>query len=288
MTIELRSKPVREKELEKLKSRCQALKDAGITPSMKVFLVGENPASQRYTRNKKKFCESFGAECEILQFAEDLDQASFLAQVKKVVADDSVHGCFIQLPLPAQLAALPVDQLIPAEKDVDGFNERNVQLLFHGDTGQQALLPCTPKGIITLLNHYGIGLSGKKVVIIGRSQIVGRPLALLMLNHHATVTVCHSKTTDIKALTREADIIVTAIGVPRFLDKDYIGGNKPVVIDVGINNDEQGKLAGDCHYQQIYDLCSAITPVPGGVGPMTILSLMENLLQAAENQKGTK
>ena len=283
MAMELLAAPLRAKEIESLKSRAQALKDRGVVPTMKVILVGENKASILYTRNKKKFIESVGGDCEIIHLPEDLTEEFFISEVGRIVSDKSVHGCFIQLPLPKHLAHLDVGKLIPEEKDVDGFNQGNITKLFKGDVGKDALLPCTPKGIVTLLNFYGISPDGKNVVVIGRSEIVGRPLALLMINHNATVTVCHSKTKNLKDFTQKADILISAIGRANFLDRSYLSPAKnQVIVDVGINHDEQGNLCGDVNYNDVFDFCRAITPVPGGVGPMTILSLTQNLLQATE------
>jgi methylenetetrahydrofolate dehydrogenase (NADP+)/methenyltetrahydrofolate cyclohydrolase len=280
--MDLMAGPVRSKEIEILKERTDALQKRGVTPTLKVILVGEMKASLIYTRSKKKFIENFGAACEIIHLPSSINEAEFLAEVGNIVSNDDVHGCFVQLPLPKHLSHIDVGELIPGHKDVDGFNQRNIYELFKGDIGDKALLPCTPKGIITMLHHYDINLSGQDVVILGRSEIVGRPLALLLLNHNATVTVCHSRTKDIKEITKKADIIVSAIGRANFLDRSFLGEKKPVIVDVGINHDDEGKLCGDVNYKDVKDLCSAISPVPGGVGPMTILSLAQNLLQATE------
>ncbi|TDJ05867.1 MAG: bifunctional methylenetetrahydrofolate dehydrogenase/methenyltetrahydrofolate cyclohydrolase [Deltaproteobacteria bacterium] len=280
--MDLMAGPVRSKEIEILKARTDAMQKRGVTPTLKVILVGDMKASLIYTRSKKKFIENFGASCEIIHLPSSINEAEFLAEVGNVVGDDSVHGLFVQLPLPKHLSHIDVGDLIPGHKDVDGFNQKNIYELFKGDRGDKALLPCTPKGIITLLHHYNIGLDGKNVVILGRSEIVGRPMALLLLNHNATVTVCHSKTQNIKAITGNADIIISAIGRAKFLDRSFLGDKKPVIVDVGINHDDAGKLCGDVNYDDVKDLCSAISPVPGGVGPMTILSLAQNLLQATE------
>ena len=199
--------------------------------------------------------------------------------------DPQVHGCFIQLPLPPQLSSLPVDRLVVPQKDVDGFHPETMSRIYQGGDESKLLAPCTPKGIIKLLRHYGIPMAGKHVTIIGRSHIVGRPLSLMMANHDATVTLCHSKTSDIRKFTTAADIIVSAVGRPSFLDRSFIGGNRPVVIDVGINV-VGGKLQGDVKFTDLQHLCSGITPVPGGVGPMTVLSLAENLVLSAEEQSG--
>lgn len=282
--ILIKSAPVVEKNLNELSKKCEGLKARGITPTMRVILVGDNPGSIIYTRNKKKFIEKFGAECEIIKLPKDLNESDFLAKVKSIVEDSKNHGCFVQLPLPTQLSHIDVGELIPPHKDVDGFNKANIMNLFKGEKGENALIPCTPKGIITLCNHYGVELEGKNVVVIGRSLIVGKPMSLLLANHNATVTMCHSKTENLKLHTQTADIIVIAIGSAKFLTKEFLNDSKKqFIIDVGMNHDENGKLCGDCDFHNIKELVAGITPVPGGVGPMTILSLAQNLLQAAEN-----
>jgi methylenetetrahydrofolate dehydrogenase (NADP+) / methenyltetrahydrofolate cyclohydrolase len=279
----LKSKPVIEKNIQSLSNKCGILKEKGIIPSMKVILVGENPASLIYTRNKKRFMEKIGAQCEIIALPNDLSERDFLNKVQEISDDQSVHGCFIQLPLPKQLSHIDVGELIPPEKDVDGFHSKNLYQLTHGDIGQNSLLPCTPKGIITLLTDYGVKLSGKHVVIIGRSMIVGKPMAMLLINHHATVTICHSRTLDLKSHTKSADIIISAIGKANFLTRDFLSDRgDQVLVDVGMNHDNDNKLCGDIDLLDVLDLCRNITPVPGGVGPMTILSLAENLVSAAE------
>jgi methylenetetrahydrofolate dehydrogenase (NADP+)/methenyltetrahydrofolate cyclohydrolase len=284
MTIELRSAPLVEQELEKLTSKCEILKSKGITPSMKVILVGQIKASVIYTRNKKKFCERFGADCEIINLDEDIKEADFIEAVKSISDNKEVHGCFVQLPLPDHLSHIDPGALIDPRKDVDGFHEHNIGELFKGDPKSKYLMPCTPQGVLSTLNFYHFPVEGKNIVIIGRSLIVGKPLALLLLNHNATVTVCHSRTTDLKEHTKRADIIISAVGKPRFLTADYLNEDaKQVLVDVGINHDENGKLCGDLDYENLLGHCQAITPVPGGVGPLTILSLAQNLLQAAEN-----
>ncbi|MBK23932.1 MAG: bifunctional methylenetetrahydrofolate dehydrogenase/methenyltetrahydrofolate cyclohydrolase [Halobacteriovorax sp.] len=284
MSIEMKSAPLVEKELESLRERCESLKSKGVTPSMKVLLVGENKASLIYTRNKKKFCEKFGADCEIINLSEEILESEFLAKVKEISERNDVHGCFVQLPLPKHLQHIDCGALISPEKDVDGFHVHNIGELFKGDPKSNGLMPCTPQGVVNLIEYYGNDLSGKNVVIIGRSLIVGKPLSLLLLNKNATVTVCHSRTKDLPEHTKRADIIVSAVGRPRFLTSDYLSKDKnQILVDVGINHDSEGKLCGDMDYENIKDKCAAITPVPGGVGPLTILSLAQNLLQAAEN-----
>ena len=283
----LKAAPVRTRERERLVQRCEDLKKRGIIPALKVVLVGKNPASIIYTGHKKKFVEDLGAECEIVKWKEDISVENFVNGVKEMVARQSVHGCLIQLPLPSQLSKLSLGELIPREKDVDGFNSENLNLILHGDKGHQSLLPCTPKGIMTLLAHYDLPVEGRQVAVLGRSMIVGKPMALLVLNHNGTPTLCHSKTSDIREICRRSDMIISAVGIPRFLDDSYIGDNFPVVVDVGINRDERGRLCGDVDFEKTAPLCGAITPVPGGVGPMTVLSLAQNLFQAVDMQEGT-
>lgn len=280
MALELAAKKLRDLELPKLKSECESLKRAGVWPHLKVILVGNHAPSLIYTRNKKSFCESFGARCEIVALDENIGEKEFLATLSDLALDPDVHGCFVQLPLPAHLKHLDVGKLIPAEKDVDGFHPLNLSRLLEGD--ESGLVPCTPKGVMTLLDFYGVNVSGAHVVIIGRSLIVGKPLALLMTNHNATVTLCHSKTKNLEALTQMADIIVTAVGQTQLLRLEHLRSSKDqVLVDVGMNKKADGTLCGDMDLEQLKDHCRAYTPVPGGVGPMTIFSLAQNLLQAA-------
>lgn len=281
----LKSAPIVKQSLHDLAKKCESLKEKGVTPTMKVILVGENPASIIYTRNKKKFMEKFGAECEIIKLPSSLSEEDFLERVEQVVSNKNNHGCFVQLPLPEQLSHIDVGELINPSKDVDGFNKANIMDIYRGEKGDSALIPCTPKGIITLCDFYNIDLTSKKIVVIGRSLIVGKPLSLLLTNYNATVTLCHSKTENIQEHTGSADIIVTAIGSAKFLKRDHLSKTKKqYIIDVGMNHDEDGKLCGDVDFDNVKDHVAGITPVPGGVGPMTILSLAQNLLQAAEKR----
>lgn len=281
----LKSAPIVKESLSQLEAKCLELKKNGITPTMKVILVGEHPASVIYTRNKKRFMEKFGASCEIIKLNAEISEEDFLNKVQQIVDDKNNHGCFIQLPLPEHLEHIDVGELINPRKDVDGFNKTNIMNLYRGEKGESALIPCTPKGIITLCDYYGIKLSSKKVVVIGRSLIVGKPMSMLLTNHNATVTLCHSKTENLREHTQSADIIVSAVGSPKFLTRDYLNNSKKqFIIDVGINYDENSKLCGDVDFEGVLDHVAGITPVPGGIGPMTILSLAQNLLQAAENR----
>ena len=282
----LKAAPVSGKERERLRLRYAELKKRGIVPCLKVVLVGEDPASLLYTARKEEFVRSLGAECEIVRLKKDISSRDFVRGIHKIVGDRSVHGCLIQLPLPPPLSRFPEEDLIPREKDVDGFHSENLSLLLRGDTGEKALLPCTPKGVVTLLSHYDLSIEGRQVAILGRSMIVGKPMALLVLNHNGTPTLCHSKTAEIGQICRKSDVIISAVGKAKFLDDSYIGANFPVVVDVGINRDSEGKLCGDVDFKKVASLCHAITPVPGGVGPMTVVSLAQNLLQAVEMQEG--
>ncbi|MBT7765968.1 MAG: bifunctional methylenetetrahydrofolate dehydrogenase/methenyltetrahydrofolate cyclohydrolase, partial [Bdellovibrionales bacterium] len=249
MTQILKAKQVVEQGIEELSKKCNQLKKWGITPYMKVLLVGENPASQIYTRNKKRYIEKLGAKCDIIHLPDSLSESDFIFEVGKMVSDQAVHGCFVQLPLPDQLSHIDVGELIPPSKDVDGFHQNNLIGVLNGDCGEKVLLSCTPKGILTLLRHYNIEVAGKHVVIIGRSMIVGKPLAMLLTNHHATVTICHSKTQNLEKITSQADIIIAAIGRAKMIGVKHLSssGNQ-VIVDVGMNQDENGKLCGDVDF----------------------------------------
>ncbi len=285
MTQILNSAPIKKKITKELKSDCQFLIKNGVHPYLKVILVGNDPASLVYTSNKKKYCERIGAKCEIIALDEAINLNNFLDIVADINHDDRIHGCIIQLPLPKHLAHLDIGKLISKEKDVDGFHPDNLYALLSNRDIENHFISCTPKGIVTLLNEYQISLENKRVAIIGRSMIVGKPLACLLTNHNATVTLCHSKTPNIKEITKESDIIVSAIGIPQLIDRTYLSDKKnQVIIDVGMNIDELGNTCGDVHFSKVKDHVLAITPVPGGVGPMTILSLMQNLLQASKKR----
>jgi methylenetetrahydrofolate dehydrogenase (NADP+) / methenyltetrahydrofolate cyclohydrolase len=283
----LESAPIISELKENLQVKCEEIKSkTGTTPSMHVILVGNNPASVTYTRNKKRFCEKIGAACEIIKIEESVSEEEFLQKVEDSVTDKTVHGILIQLPLPKQLQHIDVSHLVPAVKDVDGFHDENLSLIMHGDTGKRALCPCTPKGILTLLDFYKMPLEGKNITIIGRSMIVGKPLQMLFTNLNATVTLAHSRTANLKEHTKSSDIVVVAIGKAKFLDSSYLDlSKKQTVIDVGINHDENRKICGDANTEELMNAgVHAITPVPGGVGPLTIFSLVQNLLQATNSQ----
>ncbi len=285
MTQILNSSPVKKKITKELKSECKKLIENGIQPYLKVILVGNNPASLVYTTNKKKYCEKIGAKCDIVSLSENIDLNLFLEIIYEINHDDQVHGCIIQLPLPKHLSHLDVGQLVAENKDVDGFHPNNLYSVLSNQTSQNHFISCTPKGIITLLQENFIEISGKRVVIVGRSMIVGKPLFCLLTNHDATVTLCHSKTENLRELTKQCDIIVSAVGIPNLIDETYLSPKKnQVIIDVGMNVDTAGLLCGDVDFDKVKDLVHSITPVPGGVGPMTIVSLAQNLLQAAKNK----
>lgn len=263
---------------DELKEKVAALKAAGTQICLAVIQVGSDPASSVYVGNKKKACAYIGIESQAYELPEETTQEELLDLVRRLNADDKVNGILVQLPLPKQIDEKTVIQTIAPEKDVDGFHEKNVGALCVGSKGY---VSCTPLGIIQLLKRSGIEIAGKRCVVIGRSNIVGKPMALLLLRENGTVTICHSRTTDIKEITRQADILVVAIGKPKYVDETYVKEGA-VVIDVGIHRDENNKLCGDVDFERVAPHTSAITPVPGGVGPMTIAMLMHNCVSAVE------
>ncbi|HXH73728.1 MAG TPA: bifunctional 5,10-methylenetetrahydrofolate dehydrogenase/5,10-methenyltetrahydrofolate cyclohydrolase [Bacteriovoracaceae bacterium] len=280
----LAARPAVEKIKIDLALRCESLKQKGVTPSMSVILVGENPASLSYIRNKRKICEEVGGKFALHQLPVDISTEAFLAEVKKLNIDKTVHGIIIQLPVPNQLKHLNIADLVIAEKDIDGFHGENTKKLYEGTTDMKLLLPCTPKGIIALLKYYDVPIAGQDVVVIGRSLIVGKPVSMLLSNMHATVTIAHSKTKDLKSYTRKADIVIAAVGIPNFLKASHFDpATKTTVIDVGINSVD-GKLCGDVDLKDCENVVDSISPVPGGVGPMTVVSLIENMITACEAQ----
>lgn len=250
----------------------------GYAPGLAVVIVGEDPASQIYVRNKARACEEVGFCSEVHRLPAETEQAALNALIDRLNADSRIHGILVQLPLPAHLDAEEVTLRIDPRKDVDAFHPFNVGRILLGDP---IFLPCTPAGVMELLRRSGIDPSGKRCVVIGRSNIVGKPMAMLLLAANGTVTVCHSRTVGLADITREADILVSAVGRANFVTADMV---KPgaVVIDVGMNRDASGKLVGDVDFPSVSPLCSFITPVPGGVGPMTITMLLLNTLVAAE------
>jgi len=266
---------------EKIKKETAELVAAtGKQPNLTVIIVGENPASQSYVRSKKKFATEVGFQSDTIQLPEMTTEVELLAQVEKLNHDARVNGILIQLPLPPHINQQNVIRAIAIEKDVDGFHPEQVGGL---SLGLDTLEPCTPAGIIELLKHYEIQIAGKNAVIIGRSNIVGKPIANMLLKLDATVTITHSRTVNLAEITRLADILVVAIGKPHFLTADMVKEGA-VVIDVGINRTAEKKLVGDVDYEEVKEKVSYITPVPGGVGPMTIAMLLENTLEAFKKQ----
>lgn len=263
---------------EGMKSRVGILTARGLTPRLDVVLVGEDAASQVYVRNKVRACAEVGVASEVHRLAQGASEVDLLGLIDRLNRDERVHGILVQLPLPNHIASQKAIGAIAPEKDVDGFHLHNVGALM---TGQPCFVPCTPAGVMALLDHAGVKLEGKHAVVVGRSNIVGKPVAMLLLQRGATVSICHSKTADLAAITRQADVLVVAVGKARMIDGSMI---KPgaAVIDVGINRMADGKLAGDVDFQSCLGIAGCITPVPGGVGPMTVAMLIANTLAAAE------
>ncbi len=265
-----------------LKTRAQRFKEKyGEEIGLAVVLVGSDPASQVYVRNKIKGCEEVGIKSFAYYLPEEAAQEQVMEVVEELVGNPAIHGILVQLPLPEHIDAQRVLKLIPREKDVDGFCEENIGNLC---LKRDCLVACTPNGVMKMLEREGIDVCGKNAVVIGRSNIVGKPMAMLLLNADATVTVCHSKTENLKEACSRADILVAAIGKPKFVTADMVKEGA-VVIDVGMDRDENGKLCGDVDFVNVKDKCSFITPVPGGVGPMTITMLLYNTVTAAERSK---
>lgn len=267
------SKEIRKKILKKV----EYLKSKGVNPGLAAILVGDDPASRIYVNNKEKECIKTGINSFVYRLPQDISEEYVINKLKELNEREDVHGIFVQLPLPEHIDARRVMNIILPEKDVDGFHPYNMGKLLIGEEGT---VPCTPAGIMELIRSTGIDLKGKEAVVIGRSNIVGKPMAILLLREHATVTVCHSRTLDLSAVCRRADILVAAIGKPKMIKKDFI---KPgaIVIDVGINRLE-GNLVGDVDFEEAKEVAGYITPVPGGVGPMTITMLFNNTVILAE------
>ena len=259
-------------------SRAAALKAKGITPGLAVILVGENQASQVYVRNKVKACQESGLHSLLEKYSEDMSEKALLERIESLNQDSSIHGILVQLPLPQHIDAQRVIEAISPNKDVDGFHIASAGALM---TGMPGFWPCTPYGCMKMLESIAYDLKGKHAVVIGRSNIVGKPMAMMLLQKNATVTICHSATPDLKAMTLQADVIVAAVGKRNVLTADMV---KPgaVVLDVGMNRNDEGKLCGDVDFEGVEKVASYITPVPGGVGPMTITMLLVNTLEAAE------
>lgn len=266
---------------DELKEQVAAYRAQGTEIALAVIQVGNDPASTVYVGNKKKACEYIGIQSVSYELPEETTEEELLAIIDKLNHDDSIYGILVQLPVPKHINENHIIQAIDPKKDVDGFHPQSVGAL---SIGQAGFVSCTPAGIIQLLKRSGIAIEGKECVVLGRSNIVGKPMAMLLLRENGTVTVCHSRTRDLKEVTRRADILVVAIGRPKMIDASYVKEGA-VVIDVGIHRDENNKLCGDVDYASVEPVASAITPVPGGVGPMTIAMLMYNCVEAVEIRK---
>lgn len=277
-------KAVSKKVKEDVKAECEQLKAKGVTPGLAVIIVGDDPASQVYVHNKEVACEACGFYSVKYALPAETTQKELNALIDKLNKDDKINGILCQLPLPSHLDDKEVINRIDPLKDVDAFHPVNVGAIMIGDYNY---LPCTPAGVMELIHSTGVDVSGKKAVVMGRSNIVGKPMAMLLLHENATVEITHSRTQNLADITKEADILVAAIGKAKFVKADMVKDGA-VVIDVGMNRDENGKLCGDVDFDDVKDKCSFITPVPGGVGPMTIAMLMKNTLTAAKIQNGVE
>lgn len=277
MAVILDGKETARKTREKLKVKVEKIKEKGVSPKLAVIMVGEDGASKIYVRNKSKACEELGIEYEEFLLGDETSQEELLELIQSLNERQDVHGILLQSPIPKHLDINEAFRTIKPEKDVDGFNPVNVGKLV---LGQETFISCTPFGIIKMLEEYNIPIEGKNAVVIGRSNIVGKPMLQCLLNKHATVTICHSRTKNLEEVTKNADILVAAIGKAKFVTEKMV---KPgaVVIDVGINRNEEGKVCGDVDFERVKNIASYITPVPGGVGPMTIAMLMTNIVKAA-------
>jgi methylenetetrahydrofolate dehydrogenase (NADP+)/methenyltetrahydrofolate cyclohydrolase len=269
---------------EEMITETAALKEKGIIPGLAVVLVGEDPASKVYVGSKEKACQQLGFYSEVHRLAADTSEEDLLAVIERLNNQSTINGILVQLPLPKHINEKAVIDAIAVDKDVDGFHPESVGNLVIGD---DSLLPCTPAGVIELIKRSGVDISGKHAVVIGRSNIVGKPVAMLLLRENATVTICHSRTANMEEIAKQADILVVAIGKAKAIDSKFV---KPgaIVIDVGINRLENGKLAGDVDFDDCLETAGFITPVPGGVGPMTITLLMKNTITAAKRANGIK
>jgi methylenetetrahydrofolate dehydrogenase (NADP+) / methenyltetrahydrofolate cyclohydrolase len=272
-------KEVAEKKRKQLKNEVETLRiEKGVIPRLTVILVGNHPASQSYVNGKKKACAEVGIKSEVIEFDETISEAKLLTHIQHLNDDEAVHGILIQLPLPAHINTAKVIESVNPNKDVDGFHPINIGKMM---IGQESFLSCTPFGIIELLKSKEIQLAGKHVVVVGRSNIVGKPVGQLFLNEDATVTYCHSRTANLKEITLQADILIVAVGKANYVTGDYIKDGA-VVIDVGVNRLDNGKLCGDVAFVEAIEKASFITPVPGGVGPMTVTMLLHNTIQSAQ------
>ncbi len=279
MTSVIDGKKISAEIKDELKLKVEKLAQEGIRVTLAVIQVGKDPASTVYVGNKKKACEYIGIRSLAYELEESISQEELLELIHKLNSDPEVNGILVQLPLPSHMNEELVIEAISPQKDVDGFHPQSVGAL---SIGKKGFVSCTPAGIIQLLKRSGITLEGRECVILGRSNIVGKPMAMLMLRENATVTICHSRTKNLIEVAKRADILIVAIGKPKFVTKDYVKEGA-VVIDVGIHRDENNKLCGDVDFADVADYVSAITPVPGGVGPMTIAMLMNNCVEAVSN-----
>lgn len=280
----LNGKELAQKLQQEMTQEVTELKEKGLQPGLAVILVGEDPASQVYVRNKERAANNIGMYSVVYRLPETTSEADLIAKIEELNHDDKVHGILVQLPLPKHINEdLVLDTIDPA-KDVDGFHPMNLGNLF---AGKPTMIPCTPAGIMELIKLSGLDLAGKNAVIIGRSNIVGKPMAHLLLQANATVTICHSKTKDLPKVAKQADVLVVAIGRANFVTADFVKEGA-VVIDVGINRDENNKLTGDVKFDEVAPLTSFITPVPGGVGPMTITMLMRQTIDAAKRKENVR
>lgn len=266
---------------QEVRAEVEALREGGLQVGLAVIIVGDNPASRTYVNNKKKACAEAGIHSEEYALPASTTMDELLALIDELNHKDSIHGILCQLPLPEGLDEKAVIAAIAPEKDVDAFSAQNVGHIMIGD---YSFLPCTPAGIMEMLKYYNIPIAGKECVVIGRSNIVGKPMAMLLLQQNGTVTICHSKTQNLAEVTRRADILVAAVGIPHFVKADMVK-NGAVVVDVGMDRDENGKLCGDVDFAAVEPKASYITPVPGGVGPMTIATLLKNTVTAAKQMK---
>ena len=284
MAVIIDGKELAKKIRENLKIECEKLKKEKIIPKLAVIMVGDNPASKVYVKNKSKACQEIGIEYEEYLLSKETKQKELIDLIKKLNEEKTVNGILLQSPLPSHLDINKAFKEIDYRKDVDGFTPASVGKL---SIGEDTFVSCTPLGVIKMFEEYNIDLTGKHVVIVGRSNIVGKPLIQCCLQKHATVTVCHSRTTDLEKFTKDADILIAAIGKSKFIKADMVKEGA-VVIDVGINRGEDGKLAGDIDFKNVEKKASYITPVPGGVGPMTIAMLMNNVIKATKEQQKEK
>lgn len=278
VAVIIKGNEVAEKKRAQLTEEVVKLKEQGIVPGLAVILVGEDPASRSYVKGKEKGCEQVGIYSELIELPETITEERLLAEIDRLNGDDRINGILVQLPLPKHIEEKAIIERISPEKDVDGFHPISVGRMM---TGQDTFLPCTPHGIVELVKETNLDISGKHVVVIGRSNIVGKPVGQLFLNENATVTYCHSKTQNIKELSKLADILIVAVGRPKMITADYIKEGA-VVIDVGVNRLETGKLCGDVDFDNMLDVAGYITPVPKGVGPMTITMLLHNTVESAK------